>query len=443
MKINGTYGLMLLFLVLGQSLVAQQHLFSRVNVNQNAVFVGQPVEVTVSVFTSTWFTKGVNPGNVKVNGAFTVYFRSVSSSERIDGKTYAGVSMIYNVFPYDEEDIVFPSLEINVETPDEGSSKGVQKLVTTKSKSIVVKPVPPNYKRDEWMVATSVSVSENWKGDRANVKVGNVLERYVIREVQGSVAELIPPIHWDTISGISNYPSRAEVKNNKTRTSISASRTDGVKYLFEEEGEFVIPELVVSWWNPRAGRMQKRTLKEVIVNVHANPDLGMLKSIRDSLSVTTALAEGEAETKKRSTIFGLSYKELVLALTLLLLFIYIVYRIFAPLKKAYLYRREQYRNSEKFYFNKYLKAARMNNRSMALQSLYRWIDQLKLQEPSLTFFAEQYGSSALLAKVQQQGDSAIASEKFIFEPGEWSDARRNYKSGKANEGKETRFWINP
>ena len=73
-----------LLLLWGQGAFSQGHLFSDVKLNQGSVYVGQPVKVTVLVYTSTWFTRGVDPGNIKVNGAFTVYFRSVSSSKQIN-----------------------------------------------------------------------------------------------------------------------------------------------------------------------------------------------------------------------------------------------------------------------------------------------------------------------------------------------------------------------
>ena len=426
------YALIILFLLPGLGAIGQGHIFSRVNVNQAAVYVGQPVEVTVSVFTPTWFTSGVDPGNIKVNGAFTIYFRSVSSTERINGKTYAGVNMTFNVFPYEDGNVVFPSLEIKVESPDEGSSKGIRRLVKTTSKNIAVKPVPPSYSMDDWLVSSGVSVRDRWSGDRGSVRVGDVLERTIFREVQGSVAELIPPITWDSVKGVSTYPSRADVKNNKTRTSISATRTDGIKYLFEEEGEIEIPEITVMWWNPGSGTMQKRTLKKVTISVAPNPDLGMLKSIRDSLSLVKATLEEEELQAEKTSILGLSPWQLVGLVLILLLVIWLSARIYTPLKKAFLKQREQYKNSEKYYFRKYLKAAKQKNGSLAQQALYRWIDQLHLQEPSLAYFQEHYGNSDLLD-----------SPENIFNVTEWSGARKNYIHGKRKDDPRPESWINP
>src|SRR6056300_1487870 len=88
-----------------------QVVFSEVTVNKSSVYVGEPIELNIGIYTSTWFTKGVDIGNIKVNGAYSVNFRSLSTSRKIKGKNYAGVQFIYNVFPFENQDIVIPSLE--------------------------------------------------------------------------------------------------------------------------------------------------------------------------------------------------------------------------------------------------------------------------------------------------------------------------------------------
>ena len=285
-KVFRKYSLILFLFCTWGSVWSQGHLFTEVRLNKSSVYVGEPVEVTVSVFTSTWFTKGVDLQNIKVNGAFTVYFRSLSTSKQINGKTYAGVEMYYNIFPYDDEDIGFPSLEINVETPDDGGYKGVAHIVKTKSKNISVKPVPVGFNKSEWLVTSVLQVQESWSGDLSKVKVGDVLVRKITRKASGTVSELMPPIVWDTLPGVSLYPYRSEVENQKTKTDISASRSDVIRYLFEKEGEITIPQKELTWWNPVQNKLYKRTLKAQKIQVAPNPDLGMIASIRDSLSAS-------------------------------------------------------------------------------------------------------------------------------------------------------------
>ena len=440
--VNGKikYDLIFILLLITQLSLAQGHLFSRIKTDENLVFIGEPVEVKVSVFTSTWFTKGVDPGNVKVEGAFTLFFRSVNSTERINGKTYAGVEMIFNVFPYEEKDIIFPSLEINVESPDEGTSKGVARVIKTESRKIVVKPVPPNIDRKSWIVASYVTVSQKWNGNLKQVKVGDVLERKISRVIQGQVAELIPPVDWDTVPGVSNYAVRGELVNNKSKTDISASRTDGVKYLFEKEGEIVIPEYVVTWWNPQLKKLQKYTVKETVVNVLPNSNLGMLASIRDSLQEISAETSETADIKKEFSFLGMNWKQLVLALLVLILMIYVLVKVILKLKKVIVIRKENYRKSELFYFRKFEKANLQNNSSLSLPALYRWIDQLNLPEPTITFLINNYGTAEMILKNKATGKKEVNT---ILNKKEWRAVRLNVIHKSAGFANRNELNINP
>jgi len=444
--------LLLLFFAV-QSAHAQGHLFSELKVDRSSVYVGQPVRVSVAVFTSTWFTKGVSPGNVKVNGAFTVYFRSVSQSRRINGKTYAGVELIFNVFPYDDEDITFPSLEFIVDTPDEGGYKAVQRKIVTQERNIKVKPIPKGYESEEWLVASGLTVNDNWDGDLRQVKVGDVLVRTISREVSGTVAELVPPIQWDTIQGVSLYPSRSTVNSNKTKTSISASRTDGMQYLFEKEGHIEIPEKVLTWWNPDQNKLYKRTLPAIAIDVLPNPDLGMLESIRDSLAISSELPlETNGKSAWDNLLERFTLKQLILAAIVFLILVWLVYRVFKwvfvskKLPQLIQTRRQEYLQSEKYYFRQFRAAARKQDARVGLRALYRWIDVIHLKEPSLHYFALTYGNEELLMEVESLFEMAEIEDKepVKIKLRNWSRAREKYLLQVGNnETRDDISWINP
>lgn len=438
----------LLMLLISFHGFGQRHLFSEVNINKSKVYVGEPVEISVGIYTSTWFTKGVNFGNIKVNGAFTVYFRSVSSNKQVNGKNYAGVVAIFNVFPYDNKDLIFPSLELTVETPNDGDSKGVKRVVKTKARNISVKAVPNNYNQEEWLVSTSVSVNESWQGDLNTVKVGNVIQRSIYRKAYGTVSELIPPIQWDSIEGVSLYPSRADINSEKSKTSISASRSEGVRYLFEKEGAVTIPEITVTWWNPRQNKLFKRTLKEKTINVLPNPDLGMLESVKDSLAINNQEISEETAVDEEIKILGLSLKKFLIYLAIMLLSVYLIYKflkwllITKGLLQKWKQKREAYLNSEKYYFKQFLKKAAKNDPNESLNALYNWIDRLDLEEPTLRHLALNYGSSDFISKLDRvKRDSnlnTLDQMHFI------KQARKNYLKTLDQEKKmEIQDWINP
>ena len=440
MRIVLTY----ILIIITQFVFAQGHIFTKVKFNKKSVYVGEPIEVTVSVYTSTWFTKGVDPGNIKVNGAFSNYFRSVSMSKKINNKTYAGVEMLYYVIPFEDEDISFPAVTFKVETPDVDDYVGKSRTIKTKAKNIKIKSIPPGFNKEQWLVTSSLIVNNKWIGDVQNVKVGDVLERQISRNVAGTVSELIPPTIWDTISNISLYPSASSVKNHKSKTSISSSRIDAVRYLFEKEGDVIIPEMVFTYWNPHKNRQYKRTIKAIKINVLPNPDLGILLSIKDSLN-SEMVANAMAETEKEEFSFmGLSLKQLVLYSTLLIILLYVFYKLLSWLfiKKRIIQhlkqKRIEYLKSEKYLFKKLIYSLKHKPKAQQVSAIYNWIDSLNLNEPSLQYLANNYSNNEFATEVNaflNKDDSSLSIIRL-------KQARKNYLSNK-NIKTEQSAWINP
>jgi len=435
---------LLLALIIPLAVVSQE-LWSEVSLNKSSVYVGEPVEVSITVYTSTWFTRGIDPGNIKVNGAFTVYFRPVSTSFQKNGKNYAGVKLIYNVFPYTEKDIVFPSLDIRVETPAEGDFKGVARVVKSKERNIRVKPIPPGFNQEGWLVTTGMSVYDNWTSDLKNVKVGDVLSRNIRREAQGTVSELIPPVQWDSIPGVSLYPSRSSVENNQSKTAISAVRTETMRYLFEKEGEVQLPEMVFTWYNPVQQKLYKRTLKAIVIQVQPNPDLGMLASIRDSLQVEQEKMLSAREENQPFNILGLTPEQFAGVIAAIAIIGYLFFVFFKKIIQRTRLKRHQYRNSEAYYFDRFVHLARAKKPGEALNALYRWIDSLHLTEPNLIYFAGNYGDQVLqreTTKIEQ--DLRNNKSVLAFNLPEWERARKNYlNKGSGKTKRQQGQWINP
>lgn len=435
---------LLLWFISSEALLAQR-VWSQVSLDRSSTYVGQPVEVRITVYTSTWFTAGIDPGNIKVNGAFTVYFRPVSRSFQQEGQNYAGVELIYHVFPFEDESVTFPSLEIAVETPPEGDFKGVKRTLKTAEKQIKVKPVPANFSEAQWLVATGLSVTDRWSGNRQQVKVGDVLERRISRTAYGTVAELIPPIAWDSLSGVSEYPTRSTVENQRTKTAISASRKETMRYLFEKEGKVTLPEMVFTWYNPYHQKLYKRTLEEVTLEVQPNPDLGVLASIRDSLEQEILLEEEAEAEEEPQMILGMSPKKFLLLAVLSLLALYLLFLIISRLMHWAKVRRAQYLRSEAYYFYQFRRAVRQKKSKQIIQSMYRWLDELELDEPSAYAFAEKYGSPALRQEVIQLESQYKEGKAWsVLDINEWRKARKKYKNRVVEMTQQWNVaWINP
>ncbi|UXX78774.1 hypothetical protein N7E81_15555 [Reichenbachiella carrageenanivorans] len=418
--------------------IQAQRLWPQVQLSRTSTYIGQPVEVSITVYTSTWFTDGVDLGNIQVDNAYTVYFRPVSVSLTEGGKTYAGIQLIYHVFPADQKDIVFPSLSIEVETPADGDYVGVKHRLKTKERVIKVRPVPPGFDEADWLVATGMYVSDHWSGNVKQVKVGEVLERKVARTVYGTVAELIPPARWDSTGYVSMYPDRSLTQNNKGKTSISSSRTESMRYLFEKEGTVTIPEMVFTYFHPYQQKLYKRTLKAVTIDVQPNPDLGVLASVRDSLLVQQKQEIAAEEEDKPLLILGMTPEQLAVAILLLGVLFYFLTKVFVYLYRELKKKRQAYLESEAYYFDQFKKMLRSGNPEKSTNALYRWLDELALPEPSVRWFVLNFGNPELISLSQQVQEMSNKSVKH------WARARRLYLSKKENAPLDTNHgWINP
>jgi len=402
---------------------AQQHFVSKVRVDKNVVFIGEPVEVSIYLYTSTWFTEGVDLGNLKIDGAYSVFFRSIANSENINGKSYAGVQLIYNVFPFEEGPLIIPSLTVQVESPNEGDYKGVKGFIKTPQRTIQVKSIPQGFSENEWLVADELRVYDKWSASTNSVKVGDVLERKIKKEAYGTLGQFILPTIFDSIPSVSMYSMRGDVVNSKTKTTISATRTDGMRYLFEKSGEVIIPEQVITWWNPKRKQLHKRTLKAKKIQVQPNPDLTILSTIKSELNAQQEQEQEEDEPGFRK------YKIWVYLVGGIVFLLFIGLELMRFIRK----KRSVYLGTEAYFFSQI--------KSGSVKELYYWIDFVGIHPPTMHQFAKQFGDDLLRKEVRQIDQNLKNKLPVKITKKLWSRARKRMLIGGGKH--RDKFELNP
>lgn len=427
-----------------------QNIIAYATVNTSEAYIGQPVGLTVSVYTSTWFTSGIDLGNIKIDDALTVHFRSVSNSKKFGGKNYAGVSFYYNVFPTKEGQLSIPSLSIHIESPKPGDYKGLKRTVKTKAKSFDVSPIPLGYNPNNWLVATSLNVNQKWSMPLNSIKVGDVVQRTINRSAGGTMSEFIPATIYDSISGVSMYPKRAKVNTSKSKTSISATRSETVNYLFEKEGNIVIPSVEYMYWDFGSKKFYKKHTDSVLVKVQPNPDLSMLASIKKSLQKeTTETFEAE---EKPFLIFGLTPKIFVKYVIITLVILYFVIFITKWFVTFIKDKQKVFFQSEPFAFKQVKKALNQNDYFAFTGACHTWLKKLNSDFESLQDFIKSTSSEVLKKTLEQLSDSVFKDES-TKNPALYNEllkticeARNSYlkqQKNKANSSSKHNKWLNP
>ncbi len=365
-----------LLIILLSTKTQAQSCFARVSVSPRQGVVRQPFQVTISVYTSTWYTAPLQFQNLQIENAFILpYTRTTPSVSYIDKNRYSTLSFYYIVYPFVEGEVSIPSLQIVATTPLDGDYKGVPVEVSTKEQRIQVKSVPDLEGLEVWNVATNMELTEKWDKDLNNIKVGDVINRTIYQYASGTLPNFIKQQDVTEIEGVSIYASEPNFKERRTESSINGELTQRVAYLFEKEGSVTIPRQQVLWYNPETKKIHKRNLPERKIQVQANPDLAMLTSLKDSLDALNATADIKQEQKE-----PFPWKKVIIAMLLGLTLSYYTLKYLFKLIKWILARRNTYLLSEKYKLRCFYKVLFSRNRQASIKALYIWFDAYRMAQ---------------------------------------------------------------
>ncbi|MBV7529597.1 BatD family protein [Chitinophaga sp. sic0106] len=353
-----------------QLATAQVQCFAQVELDKTEVYVQQPVKVTFTVLTATWYTQPLEFDNLQVPQAFIVPFTKSSPGRfNVNGKEYSGIQFYYLVFPYKSGSFQVPPIKITAVTPPEGSATSQTVVIHSPAKSFVVKPVPHTLPQGEsWLVAADVQLTQRWNKAPDQLKVGDVIDRSVIVDVSGTLPQFIPELPDTKLSWASTYPKPATLKDTRNDVMANGERIQTTTYLLTGAGDFELPAIKISWWNPYAARMYSRSLPPVKLHVAENPSLGMMTTLKDSLAKTVAAASPQHK-KGPKEFFGIPWYilSIYVAVGLLLLYIWVRWLtdLYGILKPAWL----RYRDSEPWWY------LRFKYGDNVFPDIYHWWDR--------------------------------------------------------------------
>ncbi len=353
---------------------ASAQVVANVSLNRKTVYVQQPFHVTITVYTQTWFTAPLEFGNLQIPNAFIVPFdKTQPGMFTIGGKQYPGIQFYYIVFPYKAGAFTVPSLEITAQSPPVGSSTSRKITLHTRQQTFTVKDVPPELKKKgTWFVAKNVMVHETWNPSLKNLKTGDIIKRSITIDAQGTLPQFIPNLNnQENVNWASTYTQDPILTDTRGNGDANGRSTQTITYLLEKEGDFTIPGISLSYWNPYAAKMETKTTKDIRIHVMENPNLGILKTLKDSLSTTIKVPESKSK-KTPFLIFGMKWYTFA-GWTLLTCFcLFILIKIGRYLFNFIRKKRKHYLQSESYLFKKFQHAN--YNHSSFINALYRWWD---------------------------------------------------------------------
>jgi hypothetical protein len=353
------------------------------------IWVGQQVRLLIDVLGRDGWAQIRKFHPFEVPGAIMLQVDSQGTrlSDTVASATWTGQHYEWLVFPQRAGVITIPPIVVDVETKDVATQQATAVPDQKTSAVAFQAALPPGADQERGLISTTrLEAGQTLDPSTAKFKVGDALKRSISLRAAAISGMAFEPMQYAPVAGVGIYPREPVVQDEVDRGSlVEGRRTESVTYVFEREGNYVLPDVTVPWWDLG----EKRLRREVLPGPH----------VRVVLAGPTATVGGGAPAPvSRSWPRWLG----------------IVVAVGAAALGAGLYWRQAIRaryqawtlarnHSEAAYFRRFTAAARTGDRHRTLNALLRWLDRLEAgtAPAQLGHFVQRYGDEALRHEAQR------------------------------------------
>ena len=122
--------------------------------------------------------------------------------------------------------------------------------------SVDIKPQVPAYKGEHWLPAKNVTLHANWSTPPEKAKTGEPITLTLGIIADGLRAEQLPELQIDIPAGLKTYNDQPVLNNESNSDEIIGTRQEKIVVVAANPGEFVIPEVTLSWWDTKTATQQ-------------------------------------------------------------------------------------------------------------------------------------------------------------------------------------------
>jgi hypothetical protein len=360
------------------------------------VWVGQAVGVVIEAIVPTWFSGSPEFPQIEVPNAITLSPEgTVNFVIRSGGKSFAAQSRRYLIYPQAKGIYTVQPVTVGVSFAQPGTSP-IQAFLASPPLQFEAR-VPPDAENAKYfLTAEGFQISQSVDGKPEEMEVGGSITRTIEMTARETLGISIPPIISEAPEGIRVYPGAPKIKETAERGTVQAIRTETAVYVAEKEGQYLIPEIDVLWWNPKNGMMNRAVLPSIALQVRADsgsPSEQFASSRTDEMHLKE---NGDSWEK----IVG---KALTLAAFFLAgLIVFLIVRRFLAMKAVSIHSRisevrRRRAREEEARFKEFRKSSLAGDPAASFKHLAFWLDCTNPGpcSPTLREFAEESGIPAL------------------------------------------------
>ena len=182
------------------------------------------------------------------------------------GQRYKVMERHYAIFPERSGELVIPSIRLTgrlVERQSNGIWKQAVRGRRVRAESdeirLKIEPKPAEFTSGNWQPAREFRIAQQVSSADA-LRVGEPVTRTVMIDAVGLEENMITEPEWPKIEGARIYPDQPQGITRDDGRWVLGHKEFRYAVVPEAEGELVLPELKVDWWDTRGGVLRTAVL---------------------------------------------------------------------------------------------------------------------------------------------------------------------------------------
>jgi len=263
-------------------------IFLQTEVSKEEIYVQEQLLFTIKIFYSIGFDQGAQLTSPQVADAVVQQLGSDENyQEVVNGIGYNVTERRFVIFPQSSGQLTIPPVYFSASI---GRRSGINRFfnnraqmreinLTSETHNIAVLPRPANAPGQTWLPAAQLTLAEQWSGPLDNVEVGDAVTRNITLTALGLSSSLLPGIQYTEQDGLKVYPDQPVRTDASDRNGVVGTRTEGTAIVASEPGEYLLPEVLLPWWNTQTNTLETAVLPArtmtVVAPIGANLDPGV------------------------------------------------------------------------------------------------------------------------------------------------------------------------
>ncbi|MBL4826790.1 MAG: BatD family protein [Spongiibacteraceae bacterium] len=228
---------------------------------QGVIIAKQPVVFDIEVSTLRWFAKGtgVKPPAITNVLVLPMSVLGMNSTKKIAGKTWVTQTRELTLYPLKAGRYHLPALVISISVNSEAGI--VEGKVFTQALQFTAEiPLALEHIKDYIASPDVVLDIEEKPEGKDSYAIGEAITRTISLIATDVPGMMLPVADSQNITGLSVYQKPPQLYDTTTRGLLTGKRVESLTYIFEQAGDYQLPEQTFYWWNT-----QSKVLSELVI----------------------------------------------------------------------------------------------------------------------------------------------------------------------------------